>query len=361
MGDYNIKNTGMSNMENAIEDYSIPILNPDSPQDQDESVWDVKDGALYWSYFNKISDLKIAICMKAIWNVGKGYTADIETKTLLENMKGWGKDTFKDILFNLEVSRRIFGDAFAEIIRDEKGRLVNLKVLNSINMRIVVDREGMIKRYEQRIQGQAVKKYKPYEIFHMSNLRLIDQIHGISEILALKDNIDADEEVSADLRKFMHRQARPMIMFKINTQNRADRDAFIAVMDEALSKGENVYIPEDKNTVSYEVIQVNASNVILEYKNHLRNKFYRGLGMPISIFANGGQTESGSKIEYLGHENVFEWSQTEWEEQLRAQLGITINLISPVSLLENLQTDESKDADQGMNMQGNDFNPAGDR
>lgn len=76
--------------------------------------------------------------------------------------------------------------------------------------------------------------------------------------------------------------------------------------------------------------------------------------MPISIFGSSGSTESGGKIEYLGHETVFSKSQRFLEQQIWNQLYLKVKFNSPATLLENLQTDERKDANQGMEIQPSD-------
>jgi phage portal protein BeeE len=284
--------------------------------------------------------------MKAIWNVGKGYETDPETKVLLEHISGWGKDTFDDILFNMEVTKRVGGDAFCEIIRDpETDIIVNLKPLDPSTIRIVVDSKGVIKRYEQtsKVKGKIIK-FKPEEILHLSNNRLADQIHGISDIESLQATIDAENTTFTDTNQIMHKQARPLIMFKLGTDDQAKINSFIAKMDEAVAKGENIYIPDDENAVSYEVVQVNPSQMVLAWRDDIRNKFYRSIGLPqIVPGASGGGTESESKVIYMAFENIVQRDQKGIEQQLKAQLNIEIDLIPPTSLLQDLQNDTAKD------------------
>ena len=167
-------------------------------------------------------------------------------------------------------------------------------------------------------------------------------------ILAMNENF-------VDMKKIMHRQARPMIMFKLGTDDTAAINAFVAKMDAAVNKGENIYIPDDKNSVAYEVVQVNISQIIMEWKTALNNQFYRAVGMPLVLFGQAGTTESGGKIEYLGHEQVFEHDQKYLEDQVWQQLQLKINLIPPTTLLNDLQTDQAKDANQGMEIQPSDM------
>ena len=76
--------------------------------------------------------------------------------------------------------------------------------------------------------------------------------------------------------------------------------------------------------------------------------------MPQVIFGQAQATESGGKIEYLAHEQVFEKDQKYLEKQIWNQLRLKINLISPVSLIEALQQDENKDAQNAITLQQND-------
>jgi len=359
MGNLNIANASSSGFTNDTSlEVTIPQLNTDGVTSQKETTWQSYKWAQYWGYFNACSELKSAIIMKAIWNVGKGYDCDNRTRVILGHIKGMGKDTFKEVLFNMDIIRYINGDSYAEIIRDkETGILINLKPLDPGTIRIVVDESGLILRYEQVskvptgilnkiksfILGESVIKFKPEEILHLSNNRLADQIHGISDIESIENIIKAEYESFDDMKKIMHRQAKPMIMFKLGTDDSTKIANFIGKMDAATRDGENIYIPDDENAVSYEVVQVNVSQVIMEWRNDIKNKFYRTMGLPQIVFGSSGTTESGGKIEYLAHEQVFEKNQTFLEDQIYNQLGLKINLIPPQTMLDNLQTDQAKD------------------
>jgi len=352
-----------SDMTNVVEDWEVTALSTDGTTDQDETEWVNSKWTTYWGYFNSIPDLKSAILMKAIWNVGKGYTADPETQVILDHITGKGKDTFEDILFNMEVIRRVGGDSFAEIIKDEEtGILVNLKPLDPGSMKIIYDRKGIIKRYEQTNKlpkgERSIIKFKPEDIFHLSNNYLADQIHGISDIEALEETIKAEAESFKDIKQVMHHQAKPFIVFKLKTDNQTKIDELVAKIDTLRNKGEDLYIPDDEDIFSYEVVQVNVNQFVLAWRDDIRNKFYRAMGLPLIVFGQAGQTESGGKIEYLAHEQVFEHDQKYIERHVWEQLGLRIDLIPPTSLLDNLQTDQRKDAAQGMEIQPQDLTAA---
>ena len=351
-----------SDLTNAIEDYSIDAMNTDGVGNQDETEYQNSKWGQQWGYFNQVPDLKSAIILKAIWNVGKGYTCDAKTAVILDHINGWGKDTFDDILFNLEIVRRIGGDFFAEIMRADDGTLINLKPLDPGSMKIIVDRKGMIKRYEQTNKisdkNKSVVKFEPKDILHISNNRLADQIHGISDIDAVEETILADEQSFDDLKKIIHWQSRPIIMFKLWTDDQGKIDAFIAKMDQAIAKGENIYIPDDENAVNYEVIKADISPVVLNWRDDIRNKFYRVIGLPQIVPGGGGQSsESEAKVIYLAFEQIVKKEQRALELQLWNQLGLRITFNPPTSLLENLKQDEAKDSGQGLEFQPGDITP----
>src|SRR3990167_2932666 len=137
MAQLNIAHAGTSNMSENVSSYSVPAVNTDAATglNETEYMWD--KWSQYLGYYKKIPELKRAINAKAVWTVGKGWkTPDTETEITLEHIKGYGEDTFNTIIKNMIVTMHINGDAFAEIMRDEKsGRIINLKPLDPGTMK----------------------------------------------------------------------------------------------------------------------------------------------------------------------------------------------------------------------------------
>jgi len=332
-------------------------INPkmiDNAQDQEETEWMNTRFTIQWGYFNSVAELKSALIMKAIWNVGKGYTTDPQTKIMLEHIRGDGKQTFDDILFSMDLMSRIGGDSFAEIIREDNGDLTNLKLLNPANIKIVFNEKGMIKRYEQINKTKGKVKFEPKDILHFSNNKMAGEMHGISDIDALEPIIKADNESFVDVKQIQHRGARPMILWKLKTDDQNKINAFVAKIDAARNLGEDMFIPDDEDIVSHEVVQIDIASSVMAWRDDMRNKFYRAIGVPQVIFGASTGTESGSKVEYLAHEQVFSRDQRKIEQILWNQIFIKIKLNPPTSLMENLQQDEGKDAQNALTLQPND-------
>ena len=339
---------------NVIPKYEVDLETTDGVSEQKETEYTNPDWSKYWGYFNQIAELKTALVMKSIWNVGKGWTADNATTVLLDNISGWGKDSFDDILFNMDIISRVNGDAFAQIIRSDSGTLINLKPLDPSTIKIIVDSDGLIKRYEQtsKIKKKAVKKIEPIEMLHFSNNRLADQIHGISDIKALEPIIKADMENFEDLQKMMHHQAIPFILWKLKTDKTSKINDAVTKIQNARKFKEDMFIPDDDDAISHEVIELRLSQVVMDWRSDLRNKFYRAVGLPQIVPGGGGQsTESESKVIYLAFEQIVERDQKKIEKMLWNQLAIKINLIPPATLSQDLQSDEAKDAGQQTSFQ----------
>jgi hypothetical protein len=343
----NISNTVNSDLTNAKPSVTVDSMSVDAPQDQKETTWQNTRWTQQWGYFNKVPDLKAALVLKAVWNVGGGYTADPETTVILDHISGYGGQTFLEILFDMDIVSSIGGDAYCEIIRDGDV-IINLKSLNPENIVQVYNEKGILIRYEQTDKiKKNVKTFEPNEIFHISNLRLAGQMHGISDIDPLEQTILADNESFTDTKKLMHYQARPLILWKLKTDDPTKIAAVKAKIDSARNLGEDTFIPDDDETISHEIVAVNPSQLVMSWRSDMRNRFFRGIGLP-EILPSGaeGSSESSGKIGYLAFERVVKHKQKFYENQIWNQLNLKISLVPPASLENPLNQDAAKD---GMN------------
>jgi len=346
MPEYDIAGSTSSDLTGVMDDVTVPSQDTDAATGK-ETSWQNTKWSQYFGYYKSIPELKQAIDMRAIWTIGKGYKArSSRQKIILEQIKGFGMDTFNTILKNMIVTRRIGGDSYAEIIRDPvTDMLVNVKPLDPGSIKIVVNEKGIIIRYEQVSKtGKITQKFKPEELFHLCNKRVADEIHGTSDIEVIEDIIKASNESFQDMRQLMHRHVKPIMAFKLDTDNQSKIDQFVTKMDEVINKGENIYIPKD--TVDFELVSVpsNATLNPLPWRAHLRDYFFQVVGIPQIILGSSGEfTESTAKIAYLAFQQSVEDEQKDIEDQVWAQLFIKIELTFPASLHNELLSDEAKD------------------
>jgi len=361
MPNTNISGTTVGNMATYVSEITVANKETDGVSDSNETEYINTKWSNWLGYYKLIPELKVAIDMRSIWTLGKGYKADAYTTVILDHISGWGRESFNDILKNMMISGRIGGDAFAEIIRDDDGELLNLKVLDPSTIKIVVDKKGIIKHYIQMSKtkdGQEIK-FNRDEIFHLTNKRVADEIHGTSDIEVVEDIILANNEAFKINKQVIRNFARPKMMVEVDSDDTTKIAAFAVKFDQATQLGDNLFYP--KGTVRPEVLAVPAGATlnIPAWRDHLTNYFYRVVGIPSIIIGGGSETftESSAKISYLAFQQSVESEQLYIEEQVWNQLYLKIELEFPASLQNEMISDNNKDG--RMQQTQATINPAG--
>jgi len=341
MADTDINSATEAGVRNVIVDYSVAAQETDGAGDQKETTWQMTEWSQNLGYYKTIPELQTAIDAKANWTIGAGYETDDQTKLLLMTIRGNGKEAFNTIIHNLIRTYTIGGDAFAEIIRDNEGLLINLKVLDPSSIVIVQDQKGRVKRYEQVSRtSKANKKYNPDQILHLSRKRIADEIHGISVVPSVKWIILARNEAMNDWKRVLHRNVDPLWIYHLDTDDVAEIAAFKAKNDEARKNGENMYVPKGVVVPELVATATNASLNPLAWINQLNDYFFQAVNVPQIIIGNAKEfTDASGKIVYLSYEQSVKGEQLYIEEQVLGQLNIEIALTFPASLQNELVSD----------------------
>jgi len=327
--------------------YTVSNKDTDSTGDQKETEWINSNWTKQYGYFTQIPEINAAINAKATWTIGKGFKSDEVTEMLLDTIKGNGIDTFNTILENAIRTYYIGGDSFTEIIRDDEDNLINLKPLNPGKVKIVTNRKGIVTGYKVLTTGKEIP-FEPKEILHLARNRVADQVHGISVIDSVENIILARNEAISDYRQVMHDNVTPRWKFKLKTDDPTEIAAYKAKMDAATKTvSTNIYEPFDVS--ESELITV-APNSTLDPKAWIESQgdfFYEAVGVPQIILGGSGEfTEASAKIAYLAFQQNIEEEQLFIEEQVLSQLNLVIELEFPVSLENELLSDNKKDGDE---------------
>jgi len=360
MGDMKIDSMIASANDATTGEYTIATAQTDGPTNQKETTYQNGDWSQQLGYYFGSTDIQEVINARARWTVGKGFTADEITTMLLDTIKGIGKDTFNTILENMVRTYQIGGDAYAEIIRDDEGNLINLKPIDSGTMKHVANRQGLIIRFEQMSKTEnPSKKFKVEDIFYLPRNRVADEIHGRGMIDVVINLILAKEEAIADYRKVMHRFVVPQWKFKLKTDDPTEIAAYKAKQDAATSAGQNIYEPFDVSESELLSVAPNATLNPLTWIQYLEGAFYKAAGVPQFIVGGGtGFTEASEKIAYLAWQQTIEEEQLFIEEQVLSQLNLVINLEFPASLENEMLSDNKKDGAE--NIDQSELNPQSD-
>jgi hypothetical protein len=345
MAELNINNSSTTTLNDNVVDYTVASQTPDQVNAGNGETWyDFPNSGDYLGYYKEIPELKKAVDSLATWTVGKGITANNTVRVNINNWQGLGKDSSQQILWNLQVMKKVMGDAFAEIVRNDKGTIINLKPLYTGNMRVVVNSSGVIARYEQRsnIEGNPNKKFEPKDIFHLTNDRVLNEIHGTSIIEAVKWVIDARNEAMADERKIKHRELSLGILY-VDTDNTTKINAIKTQYSKAIKNGELLVLPKDTAEIKDSGVKPQDR---ISWISYLENFFYQAVGVPRVIATSENFTEASSKVGYLTFEPVYTREQTDLEDTLWNQLAIRLKFNRPPSLGGSIERTEEKNTGQ---------------
>lgn len=356
MVEYNADKTTVSNMADNVDSFEITPRQTDSAQGINEFEWINPFASQYLGYYKKIPELKTAIDMRATWTVGKGYTCEsTRDEAILDNIRGKGKETFCQILYNMAIARRIYGDTFAEIIYDKVAKQIsNIKVLDPASIKIVTDAKGIIIRYEQINKSKkVVATFQPNEILHLMNKAVADEVHGVSDIEAVEDIIKANKESFDDFKTVVHRNVVPLRIIYVDLDDQTKIDELTSKYEKMINNKEVLFVP--KGTMEVDMSGNANNNSIfnpLPWREHLKNYFFQVVGIPQIILGSSGEfTESTAKIAYIAFQQSVEQEQKDIEEQLWNQLKIRIDLSFPTTIQNELISDQQKDKAQGAEMQ----------
>lgn len=346
----NLSRSTQTDMQNVVEDYQVAAETIDEASGLEETSYLWTNWSTWLGYYKKIPELKKAIDAYATWVLGKGWTAEAETQVLLEHITGWGEDTINSILWNMLVVKKINGDAFAEIVRDdENGEVINLKPLNPANMKVIVDEKGIIKRYEltnkTSKKGTIIQKFDPNQILHLCNDRIANEIHGTSVIECVQWVIDARNEAMTDWKRISHRATiRVLYVDADDTTKLTDLKRQYA---EAINKGEVLIIPGTSRDAGFQDLTLPPHEAFLAWIRYLENFFYQAVGIPKVILGGSEEfTEASSKISYLTYEQIYTREVVDLEADIWNQVGLKLTFNKPASLKSEMLSSEEKNTGQ---------------
>jgi hypothetical protein len=192
----------------------------------------------------------------------------------------------------------------------------------------------VIARYEQWANGRIIHKFPPEEMFHLCWGRTGGAIHGTSTVESIEDTILAMNEAYGDMRVVFHRYVKPLIVSIVDTDDTSEIAAYKQKLDKAVDLGENMVVPKGTlDSMERMAIPANATLDPIPWIQQLQRRFIIANGIPEIVLGHGSSTtEATSKILYLAFQQMVEGHQTFIEEQVKAQLGLDIELEFPASI-----------------------------
>lgn len=323
----------------------------------DETYHYFANATKYYGYYLSIPEIFSAANAMSTWAFGAGWSSDdpIQNEEL-KHVKGMGKDTFANIIWNAEVVKLVVGDAFIEVKRRE-GLIINMIPISPERVRVVFDMNGMIKRYDVW-NMRDWRQIKKEDMFHIQNKRLGDRIYGTSQIAAAEFIVKARNEALSDERIIKHRDKALGIVY-YQTDKLGKIQGINSQIEKAIANGEMLGLPTD--TAKIEPYPSRSSEDRTGWISYLDNYFYQIFGVPRSIASSDGTSEVGGKMGHVIFEPIYTKEQLDLEEDLWTQHAVQVKFNRPPSLggLQP-QLDESKNTGQ-LKIQPNDVSATMER
>src|SRR3990167_2859446 len=346
MVETNLTNSTTTSLKTAVKAFSVSSQSLDSPTNK-ENIYDNPDFKKNLGYYKTIPEFKKALDALTTWSCGKGWVADDETAVILEGMTGNGKQSFQQIMQSHLAMKKINGDAYLHIIRNEKGSLINLKLLNPERIRVFYNENGIIVNYGQTsINGKEIlETFEPEEILHSMNDPIGDEIHGVSALEACKWIIDSRNESMADWRRILHRSTIRILYVDIDNPTKLAQ--IKTQWHTAIKDGEILILPAKPGEVQVIDFIAPPLEAFLGWIRYLEDFFYKAVGIPKIIMGGSSEfTQTDAKIGYLTFDPVYTKEQLELEADLWNQVGIKVDFQRPVQLGGLMNENEDKNTGQ---------------
>ena len=338
-------NTTTTNLTDNVPDKEISWKTTDGIYTNDENEWINPFASKYYGFYYGVGEYRAAIDAFSTWAMGQGYDADTRTTAILDNITGWGEDSFLSILFNMIAVKKFNGDSYSHTIRNDTGTLINLKPLDPRRMKHVTNKKGILTNYRYTQSSGKERDYKPHEILHFCNNRILDEPHGTSVTSAIEWAVTRIQEAREDWARLMHTSA--VRIFFVDEQDTVRQDLLKSTYADAIKKKEVMIITCRPEEASFKDLETpNASNWIA-YLNYLEDKFYKQLGVPKVVLGGTSEnTEASAKVGVISYEPTWTREIMEVEADLWNQLALRIKIRKQPSLMENMQADEAKNTGQ---------------
>ncbi len=343
MGIHDLDRATTTDFTNQVPDFIVEAMSLDiaSSDGGETFVYYQKAQENYGYQFNhpQVASPLNAICT---WAFRQGWTTeDKEMEIILSKIDGNGKENFENIIWNHGNIKLGHGDSFCDIIRSEKGVLVNL--INISPERVKTVYVGpRIKRYEIWDGTKWVKK-GVNEILHSFNKKLGDSNIGTGFIQSNKNVNDAMIEAFEDERLIKHRDKALGIAYY--ETNNAGKIAFAnKQIEKAVKNGEMLGLPKD--TAKIEPYPSKSSEDRQNWLQYVENLGYQTGGVPRSVVTSDGTSEVGGINGHLIFEPIYGAEQLDMENDLWNQLGVKIKFNRPPSLAPKTKENAEKNTGQ---------------
>ncbi len=345
MAEFDLLKATTTDFTNQVPDFIMDAKVLDADNDGVETITYFENAVTDMGYYANDPIVFSAANGLATWAFSLGWTAEDDITTQeFKHVTGRGNDTFAQVMWNHEVIKLVVGDAFMEIAweaDDNKKAIENLIPISPERVRIISE-AGKIKKYEVW-NGKTWVEIKTTHMYHTSNKRIGDQVHGTSQLDAIRKTIDARQEAEADERIIKHRdKALGIVYYKTNNTGKIEYAN--KQIEKAVKNGEMVGLPED--TAKIEPYPSRSSEDRQNWISSRENFTFATLGVPRSMITSDGTTEVGGINGHLIFEVTAGKEASDEEDSINNQMFRVIKFNRPPSLAPKVQENQAANTGQ---------------
>ena len=345
MAELDLNKATTTDFTNQVPDFIMDAKVLDADNDGTETTHYFENAVTDMGYYANDPIVFSAANGLATWAFGLGVQyEDTNTQQEFEHVSGRGNDTFQTIMWNHEVIKLIVGDAFMEIVWEDdnnKKALANLLPISPERVRVISE-AGIIKRYEVWNSKKWVK-VKTTHMYHTSNKRIGDQIHGTSQLDALRKTIDARQEAEADERVIKHRdKAIGIVEYETNNEGKIINANKSIVT--ALKNGDMVGY--SKGTLEIKPWPSKSSEDRQSWILSRENFTFGTFGVPRSMITSDGTIEVGGINGHLIFEVTSGKEALDEEASIWKQMFRILKFNRPSSLAPQAQENQADNTGQ---------------
>jgi|GEM_PF-3595646 len=249
---------------------------------------------LYESYYKKIPYIASFVNTTVEHAIGVGFkvkadTVDAEQKI----MEFFDETNFFSKLINIGKQMLIYGNAYLEVIRNDRGEIVNCKILNPKTIEVERDEKGRVIGYYQHLSKFPELNFdtktrevffEPDEIVHFKWNVIADAPYGTSIVEPLRAVIANMLELEEYYVKIVGTYASPTVVWKFGNDNYPIKEDDI---DDFMSNWENRNYNTDIGVPHYvEPMVIGAKGSIIDPSQlfkHLQDQIVVGAGTPNAV------------------------------------------------------------------------------
>ncbi len=353
MANTNFSKTTTTDLTNAVPDITVDSKITEGNFSQTENKWTNVNASKYYGFYYNVGEYRAAINSFATWVVGQGYTAQTLRDTAeLEGIDGFGNETFRSILWGMICTKKFNGDAYALILRSDKGTLINLITLDPRRITHISNKQGRLVGFDYSQDDGKQKRYDTTEIFHLCNERILNEPHGTSITSAVEWVIEKMKQAREDYARIMH--VSSVRIFFVDESDTTRQDVIKTQYAKAIKDGEVMMLTCKPEDARFQDLEVPPADAWIRYMDNLEDKFYKQLGVPkATLGGTSDNTEASAKVGVLVYEPIWTQETVELEADVWNQLAKRIKINKQPSLLDNAKRDEAKNKGQ-LGFQSND-------